>query len=158
MSEKCAKQRLFLRFGLWKEQEGGIAVFPTAWDADQESYVYGPVGPEEEHDASSDNSQLWRKPAYLVRGEEVGHSRAGAVLLRNVRIVGYIMAAYVQPDFSRLYLIPISKRFYRSGLKSAVHEVGALIFWQSSIYYEHTKGVDYEKQETQRGPGGSDEG
>lgn len=32
------------------------------------------------------------------------------------------------------------------------------MIWQSAIYHKHAKGADYEKQETQRGPGGSDEG
>lgn len=103
--------RLFLRFGPWEANEDGLAVFRARYDARRHSYIYAPAGPEERHNAIYDN---WRGPLYLVRGEEIGHGENGAVLLRNVRIVGYIMAVCRDPSFGRPAFTRVPKRLWET--------------------------------------------
>lgn len=113
---------LFLRFGAWHKSDQHIAAFRAASASGEQGYIYAPFGPAEEaRDARYDNYLFWRKPGYLVTGEEIGHARDGAVLLRSVRIVQYILPVYLMPRTARPRLVAVPKAAWVS-----IHKVRGL--------------------------------
>lgn len=99
------KQKIYLRFGSWPEdersrnfaisgKERGVSVYPARYDTVSESWVYDLSDGDYAPYTMSLAHALWRRPVYLVTGEEVGRGQDGEPLLRQVRIVGYGVSIY----------------------------------------------------------------
>jgi hypothetical protein len=118
------KKRIYLRFGAWPkeersanyvndENEWGVSVYPARYNAEQGCWEYD-TADSAYHIAYGGMAQiLWRRPVYLVTGDEVGRGQDGEPLLRNVRIVGYCVVV-CRGGPGNQALIPVSKSVWQA--------------------------------------------